>query len=102
MAIEKVSISRKYHGKVPTDEHGAALPKSEWPSKRPYRWVVRWFGDEGTRYSRSFRTRKEAERFTEEKQAEVRDGVGDEAGPMALKEHKKLYLSLRGESPKER
>ncbi len=97
MAIEKVSISRKYHGKVPTDERGDPLPKSEWPSKRPSRWGVRWFGDEGTRYSRSFKTRKEAERFAEEKQAEVRDGAGDEAKPMALREYKKLYLSLRGD-----
>jgi len=98
MAIEeKVSISRKYHGKVPTDEHGVPLPKRDWPTKRLCRWAVRWFGDEGTRYSRSFKTRKEAERFAEEKQAEVRDGVGDEAGPMALKEYKKLYLSVRGD-----
>ena len=97
MAIEKVSISRKYHGKVPRNERGDPLPKSTWSHKRPHRWAVRWFGDQGTRYSRSFKTRKEAERFAEEKQTEVRDGIGDEASPMALKEYKKLYLSLRGD-----
>jgi len=58
MATSKVGVFRKWHGKVPTDERGEALPKSDWARKRPYRWAVRWFGDEGTRYSRSFQTRK--------------------------------------------
>jgi len=97
MAIEKVSISRKYHGKVPTNGDGKPLPKSEWSKKRPHRWAVRWFASDGTRYSRSFKTRKEAERFAEEKQADVREGAGDEPKPMVLKEYKKVYLSLRGD-----
>lgn len=97
MAIERVSVSRKYHGKVPLDDNGEPLPKSEWPKKRPYRWAVRWFASDGKRYSRSFKTRKEAERFAEQKQADVRDGSGDEPRPITLKEFKKMYLSLRGD-----
>jgi integrase len=97
MAIEKVSVSRKYHGKVPKDCNGNPLPKNEWSKKRPYRWAVRWFASDGTRYSRSFKTRKEAERFAEEKQADVREGTGDEPKPITLKEFKKVYLSLRGD-----
>lgn len=97
MAIEKVSISRKYHGKVPLDDAGEPLPRRAWPQKRPHRWAVRWFASDGTRYSRSFRTRKEAERFAEQKQADVRDGAGDEPRPITLKEFTKVYLGLRGD-----
>lgn len=54
MATEKVGIYRKYHGKIPTDKAGQPLPKREWPKKRAFRWVVRWFGSDGKRYSKSF------------------------------------------------
>ncbi len=97
MATSRVGVFRKWHGKVPTDERGDPLPKSEWQRKRPYRWAVRWFGSEGTRYSRSFQTRKEATRFAEKKQAEARDGDPDEAKPITLKEFTPMYLSLRGD-----
>lgn len=97
MATSKVGVFRKWHGKVPTDSAGKPLPKSEWPRKRPHRWAVRWFGSEGTRYSRSFDGRKEAERFAESKQSEVRDGAGEEPAPITLMEYKRMYLSLRGD-----
>lgn len=74
MATERVSVYRKYHGPVPRDEQGRPLPREQWPRRRPFRWAVRWFGTDGTRYSRSFKTRKEAERFTEKTQQEVRWG----------------------------
>ena len=77
MATEKVTIYRKYHGAVPKDEQGRPLPKKEWPRKRPFRWAARWFGLDGTRYSRSFKNRKEAERFAENKQLEIRRGRAD-------------------------
>ena len=54
MAIEKVGVSRKYHGPVPIDESGNPLPRSEWPRRRTFRWAVRWFGSDGKRYSRTF------------------------------------------------
>ena len=97
MATSRVGVFRKWHGKIPTDENGKPLPKSEWPRKRPYRWAVRWFGSDGTRYSRSFQTRKEAERFAEERQAEVREGSADEPKPVTLKEFERMYVSLRGD-----
>jgi len=77
MATTKVGIYRSYYGPVPRDSSGQPLPESEWLKKRPFSWVVRWFGSDGNRYSKSFRTRKEAEHFTEIKQAEVREGRGD-------------------------
>jgi hypothetical protein len=94
MATEKVGVYRKYHGPIPTDAAGNPLAKSEWPSKRKCCWVARWFGTNGNRHSRSFDTRKEAERFAETKQAEVRQGNGDPPKGCTIrefwKEHRKL------------
>ena len=77
MATTKVGVYRKYHGRIPTSESGEPLPRDEWARKRPFRWAVRWFGEDGKRYSKSFRTRKEAERYAEEKQSDVRGGKAD-------------------------
>jgi integrase len=96
MATTKVGIYRSYYGPVPTDESGHQLSKSEWPRKRPFSWVVRWFGSDGDRYSKSFKSRKEAERFAESQQQEVRQGKGDAPQPVSLKafynEHKQLTV----------
>lgn len=97
MATEKVGVCRKYHGEIPTDPSGNPLPRSEWPKCRPFRWAVRWFGADGARYSKSFETRKEAERFAESKQAEVREGHGDPPPPTVFREYEKMYLKLRGD-----
>ena len=86
MATEKVGIYRKYHGKIPTDKTGWLLPKSDWPKKRAFRWAVRWFGTDGKRYSKSFKTRKEAERFRENKQSNVRNGRADPPPKIALED----------------
>ena len=67
MATEKVGIYRKYHGPVPIDHSGTPLPRSEWPRLRPFSWAVRWFGSDGKQFSRSFRSRKGAERYAETK-----------------------------------
>jgi integrase len=85
MATEKVGIYRKYHGKIPTDRSGQPLPKSEWPKKRVFHWAVRWFGSDGKRYSKSFKTRKEAERYAETKQSSVRNGRTDPPQTTTLK-----------------
>jgi len=94
MATEKVGIYRKYHGKIPTDKSGQSLPKSKWRKKRAFRWVVRWFGSDGKRYSTSFKTRKEAERYAEIKQADIRSGKADPPPTISLKdfveEHEKV------------
>lgn len=94
MATEKVGVYRKFHGSVPKDKEGKPLPKRDWPKKRPYRWAVRWFSSDGKRYSKSFKTRKEAEYFAEKIQEEVRCGKVRRVTKMTLKgyyhEHKQL------------
>ena len=97
MATEKVGIYRKYHGKIPTDKSGQPLPKSEWPKKRSFRWAVRWFGCDGKRYSKSFKTRKEAERYAKERQARVDKGRPDKPKKITLgafkSEHERIMRS---------
>lgn len=87
MATEKVGVYRKYHGAVPIDKLGQPLPKSEWSRERPFRWVVRWVGSDGKRLSRSFKSRKEADRYAETKQAEVRMGKGDQPRVVTVLEY---------------
>lgn len=77
MATKKVGVYRKYHGKIPTDKNGKPLPRADWAKKRPCRWAVRWFGSDGKRYSKSFRTRKEAGNYAKFLQSEVDRGKAD-------------------------
>jgi integrase len=86
MAIEKVGVYRKYHGKIPKDKTGKPLPKEIWPKKRPSRWAVRWFGSDGKRYSKSFKTRKEAEQYANEQQSQVQKGKADIPASISLRE----------------
>jgi len=86
MATTKVGIYRSYRGPVTLDDTGQPLPESEWPRKRLSSWVVRWFGEDGNRYSKSFENRKEAEKFAETKQSEVRQGNGDPPRRCSLRE----------------
>ena len=58
MATEKVGIYRKYYGTIPADKSGNPLPKREWPRERSFSWAVRWFGLDGKRFSKSFKSRK--------------------------------------------
>ena len=97
MATEKVGVYRKYHGAVPTDDLGRPLPKSVWPQVRPFRWAARWYGLDGKRFSKSFESRKEADRFAERKQVEVRVGKGDQPRTITLAEFSRMYLDLRGD-----
>ena len=97
MATEKVGVHRKWRGPVPTDKSGDPLPKSEWPRLRPFSWAARWFGSDGKRFSRSFGSRKEAERFAEAKQLEVRVGKGDRPRAVTLSQFASMYLNLRGD-----
>ncbi len=46
------------------------LPKSQWPRKRRYCWVVRWFDTSGKRRGTNVQTKAEAERMRSEKMAE--------------------------------
>ncbi len=97
MATEKVGVGRKYHGPVPVDDSGTPLPKSEWPRARPFSWAVRWFGTDGKRFSKSFKSRREADRYAETKQAQVRAGKGDRPRVVTLAEFATSYLELRGD-----
>ncbi len=97
MATEKVGVYRKWHGRAPIDEFGASLPKSVWPRLRPFSWAVRWFGSDGKRFSKSFKNRKEAERYAETRQAEVRVGKADQPRAITLAGFAKMYLDLRGD-----
>ncbi len=97
MATEKVGVYRKYHGAIPIDKSGRPLPKSAWPRERPFRWAARWYGLDGKRFSKSFENRKEADRFAERKQVEVRVGKGDQPRATTLEEFSRMYLDLRGD-----
>lgn len=94
MATEKVGVYRKYHGPIPTDRTGKPLPKSEWPKKRAFRWAVRWFGQEGNRYSKSFKTRKEAERYALEKQSKINNGKTDPPPQISLEQYFQEHQEL--------
>jgi len=97
MATEKVGVCRKWYGPVPIDKLGMPLPKSEWPQTRSFSWAVRWFGTDGKRFSKSFKNRKEAERYAETKQTEVRVGKGDQPRAITLAGFAWMYLDLRGD-----
>jgi integrase len=84
MATEKVGVYRKYYGPVPTDKAGCPLPKSDWLKKRAFSWAVRWFSSDGKRYSKSFKTRKEADRYAKQIQACVDKGKPDKPQKITL------------------
>jgi len=94
MATSKVGIYRQYFGPVPTGPDGQPLPQSEWPRKRPSSWLVRWYGTEGKRYSKSFDTQVEAQRFAETKQQEVRGGRSDPPPRITLRDFHKEHKAL--------
>ena len=94
MATTKVGVYRSYYGPVPTDSTGKPIPKQQWPQKRPCSWVVRWFGTDQQRYSKSFASRKEADRFAEEKQSNVRQGQADPPPKMTLREFHKEHEAV--------
>lgn len=98
MATEKVGVYRKYHGPIPTDRKGRPLPKSEWPRKRAFRWAVRWFGSDEKRYSKSFRTRKDAQKYASELQNRVCLGKADKPRKITLHEFRLEHeRSMKGQ-----
>ena len=95
MATEKVGIYRNYYGPVPRDSSGKPLRRSQWPRKRAHSWVVRWFGTDGQRYSKSFKTRKEANDFAEQRQSDIRQGEADVPARVPLRGFGEMYLKIR-------
>ncbi len=94
MAIEKVGVYRKWLEPVPKTRNGKPIPKSQWPKKRRYHWIVRWYGTNNKRYGKVFRTRKEAEKHTIAIQEKVNLGKADRPTTLSLREfireHKKV------------
>jgi len=85
MATEKIGIYRRWLEPVPGVK-GKPIPKSAWSAQRRHSWEVRWFGTTGKRYSKNFKTRKLAERFSRKLQEEVNKGKHDRPEKVLLKD----------------
>ncbi len=96
MAHTKVNISRKWYGKVPLDRTGKPIPRSLWPKRRKYSWEVRWYGSEEKRYSKSFKSRKEANEYAKKLQRKVDKGKRDRPKKITLAqftdEHRRVMV----------
>lgn len=96
MAHTKVSIIRNWYGKIPLDKHGKPIPKNLWPKRRKQSWEVRWYGSDGIRYSKSFKTRKEANEYANDIQGKVDKCKADKPRKITLsefiKEHGKVMV----------
>ena len=94
MANKRVGVYRKYLEAVPVDSLGRPLAKSNWPKKRSFCWVARWFSGEGKRPSRSFRTKRQAQLFAAQKQIHIQDAQAAGLTAISLRgfhiEHKEL------------
>ena len=96
MAQTKVSIIRKWYGKVPIDRTGKPIPRDLWPKRRKYSWEVRWFSSDGKRYSKSFKERKEANQYAKKLQQKVDKGKRDRPKKITLAqftdEHRRVMV----------
>jgi len=86
MAHKKVSICRKWYGKIPIGRNGKPIPKNLWPKRRKYSWEVRWYSSDGKRYSKSFKDRKEAFEHAKSVQEKVDRGKCDRPRRITLAE----------------
>jgi len=70
------------------------IPRSLWPKRRKCSWEVRWYGSEGIRYSKSFKSRKEANQYAIQRQRKVDKGKRDRPKKTTLvqfiNEHKRV------------
>ena len=93
MATEKIGIYRRWLESTPI-EKGVKIPKDRWTQERRHCWEVRWYGTNGKRYSKNFKTKKLAEQFLRKLQEEVNKGKADKPSKIYLKdfiiEHEKL------------
>ncbi|MFC1763268.1 tyrosine-type recombinase/integrase [Planctomycetota bacterium] len=94
MAHKKVSICRKWYGKIPLDRNGKPIPKNLWPKRRKYSWEVRWYSSEGKRYSKSFKDRKEAFEHAKSIQLQVDKGRADKPKKTTIAEFKQEHARL--------
>lgn len=96
MAHKKVSICRKWYGKIPMGRNGNPIPKNLWPKRRKYSWEVRWYSSDGKRYSKSFKDRKEAFEHAKSIQLQVDKGRADKPKQTTIadfiQEHERLMV----------
>ena len=96
MAHTKVSIVRNWYGKLPLDRNGNPIPKNLWPKRRKHSWEVRWYSSEGKRYSKSFKSREEANEYAKHLQGKVDKGKSDKPRQITLaefmKEHEQVMV----------
>jgi len=96
MAQTKVSVIRKWYGKVPLDRTGKPIPRDLWPKRRKCSWEVRWYSSEGKRYSKSFKSRKEANQYAKKLQRKVDMGKRDRPKKITLAqftdEHRRVMV----------
>ena len=94
MAHKKVSISRKWYGKIPIGRNGKSIPKNLWPKRRKYSWEVRWYSSDGKRYSKSFKERKEALEHAKSIQVQVDRGRANKPKKTTIAEFKREHERL--------
>jgi len=96
MTQTKVSVNRKWYGKVPLDRSGKPIPRNLWPKRRKYSWEVRWYDSEGKRLSKSFKDRKEATEYARKVQEKVDKGRADKPQEITIenfiREHEKVMV----------
>lgn len=92
MAVEKVGVYRRWL--EPAKKDGKPIPKTQWPKKRRYSWIVRWYGTTGKRFSKDFKTKKLADRYAQDLQDQVKRGKQDRPEKVTLhefiEEHKQI------------
>lgn len=81
--VEKVGVYRKWLEPVP-EKKGRPILKSEWPKRRRFCWIVRWYGTNSKKYGKLFKTRKEAERYALDLQNRVNLGRADKPQEITL------------------
>jgi len=83
--VEKVGVYRKWLESAP-EKNGEVIPKSEWPRKRRYCWIVRWCGTDKKKYGKLFKNKKEAEKYALDLQKQVNLGRADRPQKITLQE----------------
>ncbi|UCE46479.1 MAG: tyrosine-type recombinase/integrase [Phycisphaerales bacterium] len=93
MATEKVGIYRRWLGPAPL-ENGKPIPKAQWPKKRRYSWTVRWFGTNGKRYSKDFKTKKLAEQHARKLESKIEARNHDRPIRITLADFSREHIKL--------
>jgi integrase len=93
MATKKVGIYRRWLGPVP-HKNGKPIPKSQWPKQRRHSWTVRWFGTNGKRYSKDFKTKKLAEQYARKLDNKITVGNQDRPIQITLADFSREHITV--------